>query len=59
MLTNSMISMIRRRWLSERPFKGHTKKSLLRKIQNDAGREDVKDQVRRELQLREALRLIG
>lgn len=54
-----MISMIRRRWLSERPFKGHTKKSLLRKIQNDAGREDVKDQVRRELQLREALRLIG
>ncbi|ACS42405.1 hypothetical protein [Methylorubrum extorquens] len=52
MLTNSMIGMIRRRWQSARPFQGHTNESLLRKIQNDAIRENVKEQARRELQLR-------
>ncbi|SPK01984.1 protein of unknown function [Methylorubrum extorquens DM4] len=59
MLTNSIIGMIRRRWRTERPFQGHPKESLLRKIQNDAVREDVKEHARRELQLRKDQRLIG
>ncbi|MEN3226244.1 hypothetical protein PUR21_00885 [Methylorubrum rhodesianum] len=59
MLTNSINGLIRRRWRSERPFEGSTKESLERKIQSNAVREDVKDQARRELQLRKELRLIG
>lgn len=59
MLTNSIIGIIRRRWQSKRPFQGHAKESLLRKIQNDAVREDVKEQARRELQLRKEQRLTG
>ncbi|BDL41849.1 hypothetical protein PUR21_11825 [Methylorubrum rhodesianum] len=59
MLTNSIIGMIRRRWRTERPFEGSTKESLERKIQSGAVREDVKEQARRELQLRKDQRLIG
>lgn len=49
MLTESIIGMTRRRWRDDRPFAGHTKESLVRKLQNDAVREDVKEQVREEL----------
>lgn len=52
MLTDSTIGMTRRRWRSERPFVGHTTESLLRKLQNDAVREDVKMHVRQELTFR-------
>ncbi|MBO1022707.1 hypothetical protein IPV08_22355 [Methylobacterium sp. SD274] len=52
MLTTSMIGMIRRRWLSDRPFEAHTKESLLRKIASPAVREAVKEQARQELALR-------
>lgn len=55
MLTASMIGMIRRRWLSERPFEAHTKESLLRKIASPAVREAVKEQARQELRLRERI----
>ncbi|MGU3539820.1 hypothetical protein [Methylobacterium sp. A54F] len=53
MLTQSIIGMARRRWQAERPFEGHTKESLIRKIQSSAIREDVKEQIRRELQFRD------
>lgn len=53
MLTQSMIGMTRRRWQAERPFEGHTKESLQRKLKSPAVRDAVKEQVRRELSLRE------
>ena len=52
MLTESIIGMARRRWQAPRPFEGHTKESLLRKIESPAVRNEVKEQARRELQLR-------
>ena len=36
MLTESIIGMTRRRWKDERPFAGHTKESLVHKLQNNA-----------------------
>ena len=57
MLTEAMIGMARRRRQASRPFEGHTKESLLRKIESRAVREGVKEQVRRELQLRTSVPL--
>lgn len=53
MLTESIIGMTRRRWQGQRPFEGHTKESLLRKLQSPAVRDAVKEQLRQELALRE------
>ena len=53
MLTNSILGMTRRRWQTERPFVGHTKESLQRKLQSPAMRAVVRELVRRELALRE------
>jgi hypothetical protein len=53
MLTQSIIGMSRRRWQAERPFEGHTKESLRRKLQRPAVRDDVKGQVRQVLAKRE------
>lgn len=59
MQTESMIGMARRRWQALRPFEGHTKESLLRKIECPAIREEVKEQARRELQLRSGSRIFS
>ncbi|CAA2155849.1 hypothetical protein MBRA_01471 [Methylobacterium brachiatum] len=53
MLTESIIGMTRRRWKAERPFEGHTKESLQRKLRSPAVRDAVKEQLRQELALRE------
>ena len=55
MTKQSMIGLIRRRWMAERPFDGHTTDSLNRKIANPATRNDVREQARRELQIRRQL----
>ena len=49
MPVESMIGMARRRWQAPRPFEGHTKESLLRKLDSPAVRGEVKEQARREL----------
>ena len=41
MLAQSIIGMSRRRWQAERPFEGHTKESLRRKLQSPAVRDDA------------------
>ncbi|APX86033.1 hypothetical protein BV511_15790 [Methylorubrum extorquens] len=52
MLTNSIIGMIRRRWLSERPYAGNSTESLLRKVSCPAVAEWAKEHARHELKLR-------
>ena len=59
MLTNSIIGMVRRRWLSERPFEGSTKESIERKIDCAAIREEIKDLARRELHHRALMNIWG
>ena len=59
MLTDSITEIVRRRWQAPRPFEGHTKESLIRKIDSPAVREEVKEQIRRELQLRSTRALSG
>jgi hypothetical protein len=52
MLTNSIIGMIRRRWLSERPYAGNTTESLLHKVACPAVAEWAKEHARQELKRR-------
>jgi hypothetical protein len=49
MTTSSTLETVRRRWSNERPFAGHTKESLQRKIASGALRPDIREQLEREL----------
>lgn len=53
MLTQSITGMTRRRWQTERPFEGHIKASLQRKLKSPAVRNTVREQVHQKLTLRE------
>lgn len=46
MLLKPIIAVTRKRWQGERPFEGHAKESLKRKLVSPAVREDVKEIVR-------------
>lgn len=53
MLTQSITGMTRRRWQADRPFEGHTKASIQRKLKSPAVRNTVREQVHQKLMLRE------
>lgn len=49
MLTQFIIGMTRRRWQAERPFEGHIKESLQRKLKNPAVRVTDREQVHQKI----------